>query len=85
MKKLISLIIILSLTTGIKAQNAVKDSKGNYTAILKAKTTQEAKNTGSKFTDNKGTVYPVMESKNGKLFYVRTSKAGNEYKVYLKL
>lgn len=85
MKTLLFLISILSLSTSAKSQNATKDSTGNYIAVNKSKTLQESKNTGSTFTDSKGNVYPVFESINGKLFYIRKSKTGNEYKVYLKL
>lgn len=85
MRTLLLLISILSLSIGAKSQNATKDSTGNYVAVNKAKTFQESKNTGSTFTDLKGNVYPVFESVNGKLFYIRKSKTGNEYKVYLKL
>lgn len=49
------------------------------------KAKEPAKATGKTFTDTKGNVYPVYESNKGKLFYLRTSKAGKEYKVYLKL
>lgn len=85
MKTLLLLISILALSTGAKSQNAIKDSTGNYVAVNKSKTLQESKNTGSTFTDSKGNVYPVFESVNGKLFYIRKSKTGNEYKVYMKL
>lgn len=85
MKTLLLIISILSLTTGAKSQTATKDSTGNYVAVNRVKTLQESKNTGNTFTDSKGNVYPVFESVNGKLFYVRISKSGNEYKVYLKL
>ena len=65
------------------AQNAKVDAQGNYISIAKVR--EPAKNSGKTFTDNKGIVYPVFESEKGKLFYTRVSKAGNDYKVYLKL
>lgn len=84
MKKLMLLLAILSLTVGAKAQNAKVDATGNYTAVLKAVEADSAKNTGKTFTDNKGVKFDVKISPKGKMFYVRTSKAGNSYKVYLK-
>ena len=84
MKKIL-LLTILFFALKANAQNATKDSLGNYKAIEHTHKVSEVKNTGKTFTDNKGNVYPVWESEKGKLFYVRISKNGNEYKVYLKL
>ena len=87
---LIILILFISLFLAsfidAKGQTVQRDANGNFKAISaprEAKT--EAKPTGKTFTDTKGNVYPVLISKNGKLFYVRTSKAGNDYKVYIKI
>ncbi len=86
MKQLTILIAFLALSFGVKSQNATVNASGNYVAVKSVKsTTDNNKPTGKTFTDTKGNVYPVMVSANGKLFYVRTSKTGNEYKVYLKL
>lgn len=85
MKKLMLLLAILSLAAGAKAQNAKVDAAGNYTAVSKAVEADSAKTTtGKTFTDHKGLKFDVKISPKGKLFYVRTSKAGNSYKVYLK-
>tara|TARA_R110000868_G_scaffold400868_1_gene675587 strand:+ start:1972 stop:2229 length:258 start_codon:yes stop_codon:yes gene_type:complete len=85
MKKLIILAAILMTVTGLKAQNATTTKEGNYIALNSLKKENVSKATGKTFTDNKGVVYQVYESIKGKLFYTRISKAGNEYKVYLKL
>lgn len=85
MKKLFILFTTLVLSLSIKAQNAIKDSTGNYRAISRSHKETESKNTGKTFTDSKGNIYPIFESERGKLFYIRVSKSGNEYKVYLKL
>jgi uncharacterized protein YxeA len=82
-------IILLSLSLcfadNLFSQTAKIDSKGNYVAAKKTATKSESKETGKTFTDSKGNIYPVYESINGKLFYYKTSKTGNVYKVYLKI
>jgi hypothetical protein len=79
MKKLaITLLLFAALSS--KGQNAKVDDKGNYTAIQ-----SKGKETKKTFTDTKGNVFPLLESVNGKLYYLKTSKKGNQYKVYLKL
>ena len=83
MKKLILSIVILIVSLACNAQKVQIDANGNYYAVKAVKTTAQSTNTT--FTDANGKIYPVMQSAKGKLFYVRTSKAGNEYKVYLKL
>jgi len=84
-KALMLLLAVLSLTVGTKAQNAKVDATGNYIAVSKAVEADSAKNTGKTFTDHKGLKFDVKISPKGKLFYVRTSKAGNQYKVYLSV
>ena len=80
MKKLaITLFLFAALST--KGQNAKIDGQGNYIAIQQSK----AKETKKTFTDSKGNVFPLFESINGKLYYLKTSKKGNQYKIYLKL
>jgi len=87
MKKIITALLLLCLTTGIKAQNATRTKEGNFIAITTTPKAKDAgKNTGKTFTDNTGKKYPVFESAKGKLYYIRTSKTtATEYKVYLKL
>jgi len=82
MKKLIISLVILIVSLSCNSQNVKQDASGNYVAV---KMEQAATNTGKTFTDAKGTTYPVMQSKNGKLFVIRTSKNGNKYNQYLKL
>lgn len=83
MKTLI-LIVLLALSFWATGQTKVKeDAQGNYTAITATKTGSNTTETGKVFIDKKGIKYPVLLSKNGKLFYVRTSKSGNKYNVYL--
>jgi len=65
----------------------ITDKQGNYTAVVKtgAKQGGKATATGRTFTDAKGKTYPVYESKNGKLFIIRTSaKTGKNYNQYLQ-
>lgn len=70
------------------AQGVKQDANGNYVAVKSERVVKRAVptaiSTGKTFTDLKGNVYPVMRSKNGKLFVVRTSKSGKNYNQYLK-
>jgi len=68
-----------------QAQNAKMDATGNYVAIKQEKEPAKGEPTGKYFTDAKGQKFQVFKSKAGKLYYERTSKSGNVYKVYLKL
>lgn len=79
--------MFLALYFGASSQTVKQDANGNYIAVKAANDTTNTggKATGKTYTDAKGNVYPVMISKNGKLFVIRTSKAGNQYKQYLKL
>lgn len=86
MKKIIiSILIFVAATCTVRAQNAKVDASGNYTALAPSASKEPGKETGKTFTDGKGTKYPVLISSKGKLYYIRTSKAGNEYKAYLKV
>lgn len=84
-QSIVIIIAYLLFCLAGKAQNVTKDSNGNYIAVKSIVKRDSATNTGKTFTDTKGNVYPVLISAKGRLFYVRTSKAGNDYKVYLKL
>jgi uncharacterized protein YxeA len=85
MKKTLITIASLFVVLAAGAQTkAVKDATGNYIASHKADTASN-KPTGKTFTDSKGKVYPVYESVNHKLYYMRTSKSGNVYKAYIKV
>lgn len=67
------------------AQKPVKvDSQGNYTSVYTKSVNKVADKTNGKFfIDSKGVKYPVYVSVNGKLYYLKTAKSGNVYKVYL--
>lgn len=80
------LVIALYSCITTQAQNA-KLVNGNYVSVTKSRTSIDTtpKSTDKTFTDSKGKVYPVYISSNDKLYVLRTSKAGNQYKQYLKL
>lgn len=73
--------LLLCLTAS--AQHVTKDKNGNYTIAKRSDTTAN-KPTGHTITDRDGKVHPVYISVRGKLFWLRTSKAGNVYKCYIK-
>lgn len=83
MKKLIFVVIALIITISANCQKIKKDANGNYYATT-TEQTETAKNTGKTYTTAKGEVYSVYISAKGKLFVIRTSKNGNQYKQYLK-
>lgn len=86
MKKSIILIASLFIIATAQAQTkAVKDKDGNYTSVSHRDTSKNPGTpTGHTFTDSKGKVYPLLLSSHGRLFYFRTSRTGNVYKVYIK-
>lgn len=85
MKKSIIIFVILLATTATQAQNAKVDATGNYVALTK-ENAEPGKETGRTFTDRENIKFPVLETKGGKLYYVRVSKkTGKEYRAYLKL
>lgn len=83
----LTILFLCLFTFKLQAQTKVKtDAQGNYvTATVKGqKSGSKAKETGKYFVDKDGKKYPVMESKNGKLFIVRISKkTGNPYNQYI--
>lgn len=86
--KIISFFIclfIMGLVIAGNSQTVKKDANGNYYAVKMTKDSTGGTETGKTFTATDGTKYPVMMSKGGKLYVVRTSKAGTQYKQYLKL
>lgn len=86
MKKLLLILTLIAACLTTYSQNTVKNKDGNYSAIKTTTTgTTGAKPTGKTYTDSKGVIYPVLISKNGKLFIIRTSKAGNKYNFYLQV
>ena len=85
MKKVLTILAILFATT-THAQTKVKvDQNGNLVKVEQTKEKTPDKETGQTYTDNKGQEYKVYKSVNDKLYIIRTSKNGNEYKQYLKV
>jgi hypothetical protein len=85
MKKTLILCTLFVLSFTSFSQSIKRDASGNYVQIKDTTRGQKATLTGNTFTTSKGDVYPVFVSVNGKLFIVRTSKNGNQYKQYLKI
>lgn len=83
-KILLTLFIIISALTASYAQTIVKDANGNFTAVKSSRDTAQDINTGKTYTDTKGHVFSVYQSKRGKLYALVTSKNGVVYKKYLK-
>jgi hypothetical protein len=82
----IAFILCLAIMGAVIAGNAQtvkQDASGNFYAAKAAK--DSATDTGKTFTDTKGNQWPVMKSKSGKLFVIRTSKTGKTYRQYLKV
>lgn len=85
MKQLLFVIVLMLSTIAVNAQKKVAlDSLGNYVSITTGVTPNKDKETGKFFIDTKGVKYPVRCSINNKLYYLKTAKSGNVYKVYLK-
>lgn len=85
MKKVIFILVLFFTSFQAYSQNVVKDKDGNFTATKSDTTKTSAKATGKTYTDSKGVKFPVMMSKNGLLFVIKTSKkTGNKYNFYLK-
>ncbi len=82
MKSIFTIISLFIVMLGHAQTRVTKDAKGNF--IVAKRDTAANKATGQTITDRKGNVYPVYKSVNGKLYYMRTSKAGNVYKCYIK-
>jgi hypothetical protein len=93
MKRLLVIVALLIATIYAKAgtfptnisDTVTQQSDGTYSKA-KAKSKEDTgTDTGKVYKDSKGNSYPIMKSKNGKYFVVRTSKAGNQYKQYIVL
>jgi hypothetical protein len=87
MKKAILIVVLMSLGEMFYSQTVKQNADGNYEPVKKETVKKsEAKATGKTYTDNKGESYPVYESKNQKLFIIKTSKkTGKNYNYYLKV
>ena len=89
-QKILLLLILLGLLANIFTNNAsgqtvVKNENGIYTAH--GARTEKAKetDTGMKFKDAKGIMYPIFEGRNGGHYIYKTKKDGTKYKMYIKL
>lgn len=88
MKFLLTLFMFMCLSSTLFSQTIKTDFKGNYIAVKdtsKKEMLSTATLSGKTYTDTKGLVYPVYISKNNKVFIIKTSKKGNQYKSYLKV
>jgi nucleoid DNA-binding protein len=84
MKKLIFMTLFLT-SCGIMAQTPVKmNNSGVYQAASKERSVSVGTDTGKKM-NIKGKLYPIFKTARGKFYVLRVSKAGKEYKQYLKL
>lgn len=86
MKKLVlSIGLLLGVTAATFAQSKANVTlQGNVYKALPKKDTATAKPTGRYYVDRKGQMWPVFESNNGKLFALRTSATGKQYRYYIK-
>ena len=87
MKKLILIVVLMSLGDMVYSQAMRVNASGNYEWVTPVKEKKsEAQTTGRTYTDSKGETYPVYISKNNKLFIIKTSKkTGKNYNYYLKV
>lgn len=68
----------------IPQQKVTMDKSGDFVSLTAGKTAKVAdKTTGKFFVDSKDVKYPIYVSVNDKLFYLKTAKSGNIYKVYV--
>lgn len=82
--KYLIIAAMLFLSLAGHAQTKVQTTPdGNFRAVKDTAASYKA--TGKTYADDKGNTYPVYISAKGKLFILRTSKTGNQYKQYLKL
>lgn len=82
MKTTFLILALFLACSAIGQQKVTEISAGIYTAVKTEKKTSQA--TGKVFVDSKGVQHPVLMSSKGNLYYVRTSKSGSKYNVYLK-
>lgn len=83
MKKLLTITALCVALSATAQTKVTKDAHGNYIVAKRTDTTAN-KATGHTIIDRDGISHPVYISAHGKLFYMRTSKAGNVYKCYIK-
>lgn len=87
------LLFVVALTClafpAISQRMATKDAQGNFIAVTVQPTvenvTHGATKTDATYTDKDGTKYPVYLTANGKMFALKTSKAGRPYRYYFSI
>lgn len=85
MKKIIFVLIcILGVCTAINAQNVVQKNNTFEQVSKRQKKFAGAIKTKYIYKDSTGKEYPIMISKNGKVFVIKTKKNGKQYPYYLK-
>ena len=86
MKKVIlSVALLIGISAATFAQQKANVTlHGNVYKALPKRDTATAKPTGRYYVDRKGQMWPVFESNTGKLFALRTSAAGKQYRYYIK-
>lgn len=83
MKLIFAALMLLSLSS--PAQRQIKqEANGNFVQVAQKEAKRDSI-TGATYTTAKGEVFIVYKSVRGNLYYWKTSKAGNKYKVYLKM
>jgi hypothetical protein len=91
MKKITTLLKSLVLSAALfcisnttaSAQTLIKDTQGNLKMSERVKDHTQDVNTGKFLIDLQGNKWPLFQSKTGKLYALRTSKSGKEYKQYI--
>lgn len=79
-------LFIMGLVIAGNSQTVKQDASGNYVPAQSVRDSTGAKKTGNHYTDSKGNVFDVWESKKGKKFVIRISKnTGLPYNSYLKI
>ena len=88
MKKLVLSVAFLigaSAATFAQQKANVQLVGNTYKALPRqSDTAAAAKPTGRYYLDKKGQMWPVYQSSSGKLFALRTSAAGKQYRYYIK-
>jgi len=81
-RRVVTVIVLMLMTTGAFSQTIERDADGNFRAVSKSRT--PPKETTYTFTDSKGRKYPVLMTEAGRFFVIKTSaKTGKEYRYYL--
>jgi len=93
MKRIFSILALVScLAFPASAQTILRDAQGNYQSVRAKKDTSLTPEifidaNGNRhlvyFTDPKGNKWPVYKTSTGRIYALRTSKNGKQYKQYL--